>query len=120
MNKSKKFLAFLTALSISASSFVGAATAVFAAENSISYQDGTVSITYDAEKDVVNIHPVYNLIFEDGVIVPFNEVYLELMPSESHLCIGFLYSSSVEDEMSKIYGSKESCPAGSIQGAENP
>lgn len=28
--------------------------------------------------------------------------------------------SSVEDEMSKIYGSKESCPAGSIQGAENP
>ena len=57
------------------------------------------NFTYDAEKDVVNIHPVYNLIFEDGVIVPFNEVYLELMSSESHLCIGFLYSSSVEDEI---------------------
>ncbi|MCI5605556.1 MAG: hypothetical protein MR413_07925, partial [Clostridia bacterium] len=60
MNKSKKFLAFLTALSISASSFVGAATAVFAAENSISYQDGTVSITYDAEKDAKLIVAKYN------------------------------------------------------------
>lgn len=57
------------------------------------------NFTYDPEKNVVNIHPVYNLILEDGVKIPLNEVYLDFMSNEAHLRIGFLYSSSVEDEI---------------------
>ena len=49
MKKTKKFLALLTALSISASAFVSAVPA-FAAENAISYADGKITITYDTDE----------------------------------------------------------------------
>ena len=57
------------------------------------------NFTYNPEKNVVDIHPAYNLILEDGVEIPLNEVYLEFMSNEAHLCIGFVYTSSVEDEI---------------------
>lgn len=51
MRKSKKFLALLTALSISASAFAGLATTAFAASNGIEYsfENKKLTITYDAE-----------------------------------------------------------------------
>lgn len=63
MRKSKKFLALLTALSISASAFAGLATTAFAeGEKGIeySYADGKISITYDDAQDAKLIVAKYN------------------------------------------------------------
>lgn len=62
MRKSKKLLAFLTALSISASAFAGLATTAFAADKGIDYSHvtGKISITYDEEKAARLIIAKYN------------------------------------------------------------
>lgn len=51
MKRSKKFFAFMTALSISATTFTGLASTALAEGNGISYSDGKITVTYNAEKE---------------------------------------------------------------------